>query len=112
MGRMTACDIEFDGVTIPAETPVSLVNASGNRDPDAFVDPDRLDVTRSPNNHLAFGHGSHFCLGAPLARLEARAAFTELALQAPGVELAIAPADVQYGFGGRRTPLGLPVNFG
>jgi len=112
MGRMTACDIEFDGVTIPAETPVSLVNASGNRDPDAFVDPDRLDVTRRPNNHLAFGHGSHFCLGAPLARLEARAAFTELALQAPGVELAIAPADVQYGFGGRRAPLGLPVNFG
>jgi cytochrome P450 len=112
MGRVTTRDIEFGGVTIPAGAPVSLVNASGNRDPDAFVEPDRLDLTRSPNNHLAFGHGSHFCLGAPLARLESRAAFAELARQAPDVELAIAPADVEYAFGGRRIPLGLPVNLG
>jgi cytochrome P450 len=53
----------------------------------ALADPDRLDVTRSPNRHLAFGQGHHFCLGAPLVRLEGRIAFTALLRRFPGLRL-------------------------
>ena len=74
LARRAARDVEFDGRTIAAHNIVILWVASANRDPAQFSDPDRFDVHRTPNPHLAFGHGIHFCLGAPLARLEAKIA--------------------------------------
>ena len=72
--RQTTTDVELGGVTIPAGQMVLPWTASANRDSRQFPDPDRFDVRRDPNRHLAFGHGIHFCVGAPLARLEARIA--------------------------------------
>jgi cytochrome P450 len=80
-------EIEVAGVTLPRGSEVALQFASANRDPDAFVRPDELDLTRSPNPHLTFGAGIHYCLGAPLARLELQAAFTTLLRRAPRLEL-------------------------
>ena len=60
---------------------------AANRDPDQFPQPDHLELTRDPNRHLAFGYGIHFCLGAPLARLEAQIAFPILLERLPGMHL-------------------------
>jgi len=67
---------------------VSGVLGSANRDESQFVEPDRLDLGREPNKHVAFGVGHHFCLGASLARLEARIALTTLFLRRPALRLA------------------------
>lgn len=82
-------DIDWDGRIIPAGASVLPLLGSANRDPDAFDAPDRFDITRSPNHHLGFGHGPHFCLGANLARLEARIAVRELLTRHSHVSLAI-----------------------
>jgi cytochrome P450 len=74
--RQTTTDVELEGQTIPANQIVLAWTASANRDPAQFPDPDRFDIEREPNRHLAFGHGVHYCVGAPLARLEARIALT------------------------------------
>jgi cytochrome P450 len=70
-------DVEMHGQIIPAGKRVLAMIGSANRDPRQFPDPGRFDITRDPNPHIAFGHGIHFCLGAPLSRLEARIALTE-----------------------------------
>ncbi len=72
--RQTTIDVELAGQHIPANQVVLAWTASANRDPARFPDPDRFDIEREPNRHLAFGHGIHFCVGAPLARLEAKIA--------------------------------------
>jgi cytochrome P450 len=72
--RQTKTDVELAGQHIPANQVVLAWTASANRDPARFRDPDRFDIEREPNRHLAFGHGIHFCVGAPLARLEAKIA--------------------------------------
>lgn len=72
--RRTTRELEFGGVTIPAEVPVSVWLAAANRDPKQFPDPLDFVIRRAPNQHLAFGQGIHFCLGAPLARMESRIA--------------------------------------
>jgi cytochrome P450 len=77
-GRRATQEIEIRGLTIPADTFVWIANGAANRDPAQFADPDRLDVSRQPNRHLAFGHGIHLCLGANLARVEAKAALSRL----------------------------------
>jgi cytochrome P450 len=58
--------VELHGQTLPAKTLLLAMIGSADRDPVAFPDPERFDITRDPNPHLAFGHGAHFCLGAPL----------------------------------------------
>lgn len=70
--RTTTRDVELHGVTIPEGATVTLVYGSANRDPDRFDDPDRLDIERRVAKHMAFGGGVHLCIGAPLARLEAK----------------------------------------
>jgi cytochrome P450 len=76
--RFTRGDVTIDGVTIPRGEMVFAVVASANRDERQFVEPDTLDVAREPNRHVAFGQGVHFCLGAPLARLEGQIAINSL----------------------------------
>jgi cytochrome P450 len=78
MCRVTRRDVQMHGQTIPAGKVALVMMGSANRDPKHFPDANCFDITRNPNPHLAFGHGIHFCLGAALARLEARVALTEL----------------------------------
>jgi len=78
MVRTTTRDVELGGQAISAGQKVTLWYGSANRDAEFFADPDRFDVSRTPNDHLTFGYGAHFCLGAQLARLELRVVFGEL----------------------------------
>jgi cytochrome P450 len=87
---------EVGGVTIPAGEPVLVVTSSANRDPARFPDPDRLDVGRDASGHVAFGHGIHYCVGAPLARLEGEIAFGALLARFPGLSLAVEPAALRW----------------
>jgi cytochrome P450 len=91
--RFTTTPYEICGKVIEPGQQVSAVIGSANRDPEQFPDPDRFDITRRPNRHLAFGRGIHFCLGAPLARTEARLAFDLLLTALPGLELASSEPD-------------------
>ena len=77
MCRVAATDYDLHGTVIPAGTQVLMMYSSANRDPAHFVEPEVFDVTRTPNHHIAFGFGTHFCLGAALARLEIRTFFEE-----------------------------------
>jgi cytochrome P450 len=81
-------DVELSGVTIPAKTFVFVVLAAANRDPAHFKDPETFDIMREPNDHVAFGEGIHFCLGAPLARLEAAIAIGRALERFPRLRLA------------------------
>src|SRR5215471_17916389 len=94
--RYATEDVEIGGVTVPEGGLVSVAIASGNRDEARFTDPDRLDVLREENHHLAFGHGIHFCLGAPLARQEGRIAFATLLRRFPDIALAVPPEQVHW----------------
>ena len=89
--RRATREIQLHGVTIPAGAEVTLVWGAANRDEREFEDPDRFDVHRRIRRHLAFGQGLHFCLGANLARLEARVAFEELLARIPCYDLAETP---------------------
>ncbi|MFG3441463.1 cytochrome P450 [Nonomuraea sp. NPDC047897] len=80
-------DIEVHGTRIPRGTEVALLFGSANRDPEVFADPDRLDVGRADNPHISFGAGIHFCLGAPLARIELIESFGALLDRAARLEL-------------------------
>jgi cholest-4-en-3-one 26-monooxygenase len=86
--RTATCDISLRGETIRQNDKVVLYYSSANRDEDVFPEPDRFDVGRTPNEHLAFGVGEHFCLGSSLARLEIRIMFTELLRRFPDMQLA------------------------
>jgi cytochrome P450 len=86
--RITNAEVELGGKTIPPGAFVVSVIGAANRDPAHFPDPDRLDVARADNRHIAFGFGIHFCLGAPLARLEGQLALGTLLRRAPRLCLA------------------------
>ncbi|GAB3147761.1 cytochrome P450 [Micromonospora sonneratiae] len=86
--RVALRDVEVRGVTIAAGDVVTLWNASANRDEDEFAQPDRFDITRSPNRHLSFGSGSHRCIGAPTGDAEMTEAFS--ALLGSGLRLRLA----------------------
>ncbi len=88
--------ITIAGTTIPRGEQVLAVLASANRDERYFVQPGLLDLTRQPNRHLAFGQGSHYCLGAPLARLEGQIAFNTLLRRAPNLRLTVPPDALRW----------------
>jgi cytochrome P450 len=88
LGRLTRVDTEVGGVRIPAGQVVIPWLAAANRDERVFAHPGRFDIHRKPNPHLTFGHGIHFCLGAPLARLEARVALRLLLQRYQDIEVA------------------------
>jgi cytochrome P450 len=89
--RVASADLEVAGQRIAAGERVGLLLAAANRDPAAFADPDAFDVARTPNPHVGFGAGIHFCLGAPLARLELRIALDRVLTRFPGIALAGEP---------------------
>jgi cholest-4-en-3-one 26-monooxygenase len=91
MARTASEDHELHGVEINAGDELLLMYASANRDERVFDDPERFDVTRAHNLHVAFGFGTHFCLGASLARLEIRVMFEELLRRLPDMRLAAGP---------------------
>jgi cytochrome P450 family 142 subfamily A polypeptide 1 len=88
MSRTATRDVTIRGQQIKEGEQLILFYPSANRDEDVFEDPHRFDVRRNPNPHLAFGFGTHFCLGASLARLEVRVMFDELLRRIPDIELA------------------------
>ncbi|MFJ9344172.1 cytochrome P450 [Streptomyces sp. NPDC101733] len=87
--RFSTEAFRLGGTDIPADAPVLIAPGAANRDPAAFADPDRLDLDRDAGGHLAFGHGIHRCLGAPLARAEAEIALRALLTRFPGMALAV-----------------------
>ncbi|MGW6935918.1 cytochrome P450 family protein [Lentzea sp. NPDC054927] len=89
--RYTTEPLELGGVTIPENEIVMVSLVAANRDPQRYENADQLDVTRSAQGHVAFGHGIHFCLGAPLARLEFDVALTQLLARFPNLQLAAEP---------------------
>ena len=94
--RITTADVEVAGVPIPAGRLVFASLPAANRDPDFTTDPDVLDIRRGALGHLAFGHGIHHCLGAPLARMEMRIAWPALFSRFPGLALAEDFDDVEF----------------
>ncbi|HYU71685.1 MAG TPA: cytochrome P450 [Ktedonobacteraceae bacterium] len=89
-------DIPIVGTTIPRGELVLAVLGSANRDAKYFDNPDALDITRSNNKHLSFGHGVHYCLGAPLARLEGQIAISTLLQRMPNLHLSVAPDQLRW----------------
>lgn len=94
--RIAAEDFELDGCRIKKGDQVAALIGAANRDPEIFPDPDVFDIRRSPNRHLAFGNGPHFCMGASLARLEARVAFRMLLERC--AEVRVAPVEDKAGW--------------
>lgn len=84
-------DVEIHGTTVPKGAELGLLFGSANRDPSAFDRPDALDIARDPNHHVSFGAGLHFCLGAPLARLELEISFSTLLGRLPALRLVEEP---------------------
>lgn len=97
--RYTSAPVEIGGVTIPAGEQVMISLAAADRDPARFPEPDSLDVTRTERGHIAFGHGIHFCLGAPLGRMEGEIAFTTLLTRFPDLRLAVPADTLHWGHG-------------
>ncbi len=89
--RWVLDDIEIDGTTIPRGAEIALLFGSANHDPGVFRDPERLDLTRADNPHISFSAGIHYCIGAPLARIELAASMTALLEKAPTLALAAEP---------------------
>jgi cytochrome P450 len=110
--RFAREDIAIGGTVIPKGEMVMVVIASADHDPERFADPDALDVTRADNKHLAFGKGIHFCLGAPLARMEGQIAIGTLLRRMPNLRLADSPESLTWRPGMVLRGLeGLPVEF-
>ena len=101
MVRTATRDVELRGQQIHEGDELMLLYPSANRDEDVFDDPFRFDVARTPNDHVAFGFGTHFCLGASLARLEIAVMLDELLARVPNLRLADPDAEPEF----------RPVNF-
>jgi cytochrome P450 len=94
--RTTTTEVTLAGQTMPAGELVAVSLLAANRDPALVEDPDRLDITRGAMGHVAFGHGLHHCLGAPLARMEMRTAFPALLRRFPKLDLAVPFEEVPF----------------
>ncbi|WP_262698997.1 MULTISPECIES: cytochrome P450 family protein [Streptomyces] len=94
--RFATEPVTLAGQRIAEGEPVLVVLAAADRDPERFAEPDVLDLTRRDNQHLGYGHGIHYCLGAPLARLEAQTAIATLLRRLPGLRLAEDPDDLRW----------------
>jgi cytochrome P450 len=97
--RYAVAPIDLGGVTIPAGAQVIICLAGANRDRGQYVDSDALDIGRAETRHLAFGHGIHFCLGAPLARMEGQFALGSLLRRFPQLRLAVPVDELHWGHG-------------
>ncbi|WP_030774911.1 cytochrome P450 family protein [Streptomyces sp. NRRL F-2664] len=110
--RFATEPLTLGGRRVETGDPVLVVLAAADRDPERFPDPDTLDLSRTDNQHLGYGHGIHYCLGAPLARLEGQTALATLLTRLPDLELAVPPQELRWRGGlimrGLRT---LPVRF-
>lgn len=109
--RYLRADTEFGGKSIPKDTQVWALLFAANRDPARFSEPDRFDITRTDNAHLAFGGGTHFCLGAHLARMEAQVAIGTLVRRLRGPELELATDQLEWGRSLFRVLGSLPIRF-
>jgi hypothetical protein len=107
--RVLHADVEFGGKTIPQNAMVWAMLYAANRDPAVFPDPERFDIGRQPNEHLAFGGGAHYCLGAHLARLEGQIAIGALVRRFD--HLALVSDQVEWGPSLFRVPGRLPLTF-
>ena len=94
--RIALEDVELGGVKIKQNSVVVAMLSSANRDEEVFENPETLDIARESNRHLAFGFGIHFCLGAPLARMEGRIAFNKLLKRFPNMQLAVPRTQIRW----------------
>jgi cytochrome P450 len=97
--RYAVAPVEIGEVTIPAGAQIIICLAAANRDGGRYPDPDALDIDRPKARHLAFGHGIHHCLGAPLARMEGELALGSLLQRFPAIRLAVPIEDLHWGHG-------------
>ncbi|MBV6698113.1 cytochrome P450 [Kitasatospora aureofaciens] len=109
---VTAEPVEIGGVLIPADEFVLVALGSANHDPARFDDPERFDIRRQPGGHLAFGHGIHHCMGAPLARMQTELAVGALIERFDRIELAVSPEELRYEMNLTRGLESLPVRLG
>jgi cytochrome P450 len=109
MSRRATDDVEIHGQVVRKEESVLMWYPSANRDEDVFADPYRFDITREPNEHLAFGHHEHFCLGAGFAKKEIKVLFEELFRRFPDIQLEGPPQRLRSNFinGIKRLPVRL-----
>jgi cytochrome P450 len=96
VNRYAAEDLEIGGQKIAKGTHLQMVLAAANHDPAYAPNPERLEVTHRDAQHVAFGQGIHYCLGAPLARLEGEVAFTMILSRLPNIRLAVIPEKLQW----------------
>src|SRR3989440_3178702 len=108
--RLAPEDVELGGKNIRKRQAVIAVMGAANRDPERFPEPDRLDICRQENRHVAFAWGAHFCFGAPLARIEGQTAFEAILRRMPGVQLATEQGTWRENLG-LRGLIALPVTF-
>lgn len=111
--RFTTCDVQIGGVTIPGGGEAVLLSyGAGNRDPARFPEPDRFDILRDSRGHLAFGHGTHHCLGAALGKAEAAVALRAFLARCDELALAVGPSELTWGHSRfMRGLTSLPVTF-
>jgi cytochrome P450 len=107
--RYVSRDLEFHGQSLRRGDRIVALLGAANADPARFPDPARLDLARSPNSHLSFGSGMHFCLGAQLARAEAQVGFERLFTRYPRLALAVADSELKYTGKIVRALVALPV---
>ena len=107
----TTRGLEFHGQSLRRGDSIVALLGAANADPARFPDPAKLDLARSPNPHLSFGSGMHFCLGAQLARVEGQVGFERLFARYPRLALAVADSELKYvGNMGLRALVALPVH--
>lgn len=93
--RYARADLEISGITVRAGDLVLLHNGAANHDQSVFADPDRFDITRQAASHLTFGHGRRYCIGAPMARIEVQAVFSQLIPRFPAMRLAVPAVELR-----------------